>query len=183
MTYSFVPFKKSAADVLEWLRKEFSGIRTGRATPSLLDGVMVDAYGAKMPIMQVASMTTEDARTLRVAPWDKGQVKGIEKAITFANLGVSVSVDDQGIRVHFPELTSERRQGLIKIAKERCEQARISLRIERDKVWSDIQEQEHTGTVTEDAKFVAKEELQKIIDATHAELEKMLERMQEEIMS
>lgn len=183
MAYNFTPFKKSVSDIEDWLKKELGGIRTGRATPRLLDGIMIDAYGTKISPTQVASMVAEDARTLRVVPWDKGQVKAIEKAITVANLGVSVSVDDAGIRVHFPELTSEGRQNLVKIAKERSEQARISLRVERDKVWSDVQEQERTGTITEDVKFTAKEELQKITDETNKHLEEIIEKKEKEIMS
>lgn len=183
MPYNFAPFKKSIIEVETWLQKEFAGIRTGRATPSLLDGVNVEAYGSKMSLPQIASMATEDARTLRVAPWDRSQVKAIEKAITLANLGVSVSVDEQGLRVHFPELTSERRQALVKIAKERSEQARISLRVERDKVWSTIQDEERAGALSEDVKFVAKDELQRMVDAAHETFDAMLKRKHNEIMS
>ncbi|TSC62466.1 MAG: ribosome recycling factor [Parcubacteria group bacterium Gr01-1014_48] len=183
MAYDFAQFKKSVKGVEEWLQKEFSTIRTSRASPSLLDGVFVDAYGTKMPIMQVASMASEDARTLRVAPWDMTQVKAIEKAITVANLGVSVSVDDHGIRVHFPELTGERRAMLAKLAKERLEQARITLRQERDKVWNDIQDKEHAGSIPEDVKFQAKDALQKIMDETNKRLEEMTEKKEKEILS
>jgi ribosome recycling factor len=169
--------------VEEWLQKEFSTIRTSRATASLLDGVFVDAYGTKMPIMQVASMASEDARTLRVAPWDATQIKAIEKAITAANLGVSVSADDQGIRVHFPELTGERRQMLVKLAKERFEDSRITLRVERDKVWNDIQDKERAGIISEDMKFQAKDVLQKIMDETNKHLEEMTEKKEKEILT
>ena len=89
MTYDFTAFKKSTKSVEEWLQKEFLSIRTGRASASLLDGVVVDAYGAKMPIMQVASMAAEDARTLRVAPWDATQIKNIEKALRSAEASLS----------------------------------------------------------------------------------------------
>lgn len=183
MAYDFTQFRKSVTGVEEWLQKEFTSIRTSRATPSLLDGVFIEAYGTKMPITQVASMASEDARTLRVAPWDATQVKAIEKAITVANLGVSVSVDDHGIRVHFPELTGERRQMLVKLAKERFEQSRITLRQERDKVWNDIQEKERDAVITEDAKFQAKDVLQKIMDETNKHLEEMTEKKEKEILS
>ena len=183
MTYDFSHFKKSVKDVEEWLKREFATIRTSRATPSLLDSVFVEAYGTKMPLVQVAGITPEDARTLRVAPWDVSQVKHIEKAITLENLGVSVSVDNQGIRVHFPELTGERRHMLIKHAKEKSEQSRITLRVERDKVWTDIQEKERAGEIPEDVKFQAKDALQKIMDETNAHLEEMMERKEKEISS
>ena len=160
-----------------------SGIRTGRATPTLLDGVQVEAYGARMPISQVASLSTEDARTLRITPWDASQTKEIERAITLANLGVSSAVDDKGLRVFFPELTSERREQLLKISKQKLEEARVALRGERDKVWSDIQAKEKDGKLSEDEKFRAKDEMQKLIDEGNKKLEELAERKEKEISS
>src|SRR3989344_4120951 len=115
MPYNFTPLKQKVSETEQWLVKEYQGIRTGRATPALLDSVMVESYGSKLPVNQVAAVTTEDARTLRVSPWDAAQVKQIEKAIISSNLGLSVAVDERGLRVMFPELTAERRTSLIKI--------------------------------------------------------------------
>src|SRR3989344_7573292 len=98
MAYNFQPLKAAIATVEDWLKKEFQGIRTGRASPSLLDGVQVEAYGSRMPINQVGGISVEDARTLRISPWDMSQVKSIEKAIVDANLGVGVGSDDKGVR-------------------------------------------------------------------------------------
>lgn len=95
-----------------------------------------------MHINQIANITNEDARTLRIIPWDRTQLKSIENAISSSGLGISVSVDEKGIRVIFPDLTSETRTSLLKIAKTKLEEARISVRTERDKVWSDAQEKE-----------------------------------------
>jgi len=94
--------KTQLGGVIEWLEKEFISIRTGQATPTLLDGVRVVSYGASMSLHQVASVGTEDARTLRIAPWDVSQISAIEKAITDADLGVSVVSDSAGVRVIFP---------------------------------------------------------------------------------
>ena len=183
MAFNFTEFKTKANDSLEWLKKEMSAIRTGRATPNLLDSVEVEAYGSRSPIQSVAGVTIEDARTIRVAPWDMGQVKEIEKAIVLANLGVSVSVDDKGVRVIFPELTSERRVSLMKIAKQKLEEARISLRTEREGVWDDIQKQSKEGIIREDDKFRLKDELQKIVDETNAKFDDLATKKEKEISS
>lgn len=181
--YNFTPFKKAVAEVSVWLRGEYQGIRTGRATPALLDNVMVEVYGSRMPITQTASITVEDARSLRVTPWDLSNVKAIERAIAEANIGVSASADDRGVRVSFPELTSERRESLLKIARAKLEDARVSLRGERDKVWHDIQERERAGEFGEDDKFRLKEEMQKIVDASNKELEDIFKKKENEIHS
>jgi len=182
MAYNFTEFKNKITEVENWLSKEFSSIHTGRAIPALLDGVMIDSYGTKTAINHVAAVTAEDQRTLRVSPWDKSQIKDIEKAINSANLGVSVASDDQGLRVFFPELTTERRQAFVKIAKEKLEYTRISLRKEREDVWSDIQKQEKEGEISEDDKFRLKDELQKIVDEANNKLDSMAENKEKEIM-
>ena len=104
-------------EVIAWLQKEFVGVRTGQATPALLDSVKVESYGTYMPIQQLGSVGIEDARTLRIVPWDNSQVPAIERSIRDADLGVSVSSDSSGLRVSFPDLTAERRTQLVKIAK------------------------------------------------------------------
>lgn len=182
MAYDFTVFKNKIDEVEEWLKGEFSSIHTGRAMPALLDGVMVDSYGSKTAVNHVAAVTAEDPKTLRVSPWDKTQIKEIEKAINNANLGVSVASDDQGLRVFFPELTTERRQSFVKIAKEKLEEARVSLRSEREKVWSDAQSKEKEGEITEDDKFYVKEELQKIVNDTNRKLDIIFDKKENEIM-
>lgn len=181
MAYDFKGFEKRLKEVGERLGKDLSGVRTGRAAPAILDSVFVESYGARVPIAQVATISVEDVRTLRVAPWDQGQRKDIEKAITIANLGLSVGADEKGVRVFFPELTAERRAGLIKIAKEKAEEARTSLRSARDDVWSDIQKQEKEKKMTEDDKFRAKDEMQKRVDATGKQFDDTLARKEREI--
>jgi len=174
-------FKKKTEEIKEWLKKEFSSIRTGRATSAVLDSIYVDSYGSRMKISQVANITSEDARTLKVIPWDKTQLKSIENAITISNLGISVSVDEKGVRVIFPVLTSETRASLIKIAKTKLEDARISIRADRDKAWGEIQEKEKNKEIGEDEKFSFKEKLQKIIDEANKELEIIYEKKKNEI--
>lgn len=181
MAYNFNSFKQSNIDLLEWLKREYSTIRTGRATPAILDGVMVEAYGSLMPINQLANISVEDARMIRITPWDATQTKAVEKGIVASGLGLSVTDDGKGLRVMFPELTSDRRTALMKIAKQKLEDARVSLRGEREKVLKDIETQEKAGTISEDDKFRLKTELQKMIDDAGRLLDELLSKKEKEI--
>lgn len=183
MAYDFKPFETRIKEITDRLVKELSGIRTGRAAMAILDDVKVESYGAMMPINQVANISVEDARVLRVAPYDMSQVKEIEKAITDSNLGISTGSDDKGVRIFFPELTGDRRVQLLKLAKEKVEEFRTELRRAREEVWSDIQEQQKEGLMSEDDKFRGKDEMQKRVDAANAAFESALERKEKEISS
>ena len=183
MQYNFTKLKADLAATEAWLQKELGTIRTNRANPSILDSVRVEAYGSDMGLSQVASVTNEDARTIRITPWDQGLVKSIEKSITVANLGVSVSVDDKGIRVAFPDLTSDRRKEIVKAAKEKLEQAKINIRRHRDDVNSDIDKKEKEGGMGEDEKFRFKAEGQKMIDESTKKLTDMMDKKEKEILN
>lgn len=183
MAYDFTAFDAKLAKSKEWLGSEFRGLRTGRATPVILDGVMVQAYGSMMPLKQVASVGVEDARSLRIQPYDSSLIKDIERAITAENLGLGVGSDQAGVRVSFPELTGERRQELVKLAKGKLEEARAGVRVARDECWKDIQAQEEEGGMGEDEKFRLKEDMQKKVDACNGELEALFEKKEEEMQS
>ncbi|MCR4311288.1 MAG: ribosome recycling factor [Candidatus Taylorbacteria bacterium] len=183
MSYTFSKFNQKAKEVEEWLAKELSSIRTSRATPTILDGILVESYGAKLPINQVGSITSQDARTLFVTPWDTGAIKEIEKAIVAGNLGLSVSAVDTGVRVSFPELTSERRATLIKLAKEKLESSRVSVRKVRDEIQKEIEAAEKEGGMGEDEKFRLKAELQKLVDACNKKLDEAEDRKEKEILA
>ena len=178
MAYDFKKLTGAIKETEEWLTRELSGVRTGRATPTLLDNVKPEVYGSRSPIQNVASVTIEDARTLRIVPWDKTVTKMIEKAITEADLGISVSVDDMGLRVIFPELTMERRQQLAKLAGEKAEHAKVTLRGHRNDAIKELEAEESMG---KDEIFRLKEELQKMIDAGNASLEALTKKKQDEI--
>ena len=158
----FTTFKQNITKIEEWLSKEYQSLRTGKATPLILDNIIVESYRAKMKINQVAGVTIEDSRTLRIIPWDKNQTIDIEKAITTSNLGLSVNVDDAGLRIIFPELTAERREGFIKISRAKLEDARISLRKERDEIKSQIEKSKKDGEINEDEERRFKDEMQKM---------------------
>ena len=181
MAYSAQKFETRADEVVAWLAQEFSGIRTGRATPVLLDLVQVDAYGTRVPINQVGSVNVEDARTLRVSVWDTSAVRNVEKAITEADLGVGVVADGNGLRIIFPELTAERRTQLLKLAKGKLEEARVSLRAARDDAMKEIDALGKSGELSEDARFSAKEDIQKRIDAKNNALNNAYELKEKEI--
>ena len=182
MQYNFSNFKAELKKTEEFLGKEYSQLNIGRASPMVLDGISVESYGSYVPLKNVASISIEDPRTLRIAPWDKSQIKGIEKAIIGSNLGLSIATDDLGIRVIFPQLTTETRQTLVKVLKEKLEESRIVVRRERETVLDDIQGKEKEGKMTEDEKFRAKEELQKIIGEANNSLEAIFEKKEREVM-
>lgn len=182
MPYDFSLLKQKIKDVEDWLSKELASVRTGRATPAILDSVKVESYGAKVPINHVADCLTENAKTIRITPWDKTQIKEIERALNSADLGVSLSIDVEGLRIVFPELTGERRVALVKILKGKHEEARTSLRRTRDDIWKDIQEKEKSGEISKDQKFRLKDDMQKMVDEASKALDEMVERKEKEIL-
>ena len=181
MVYNIQNFIERGEGIVGWLEKEYAGIRTGRATPMLLDLVQVESYGTRVPIQQVGSVSVEDARTLRISIWDQNAIKTTEKAITEADLGVSVVTDSSGLRVIFPELTGERRVQLLKLAKAKHEEARVSLRGARDEAMKEIDKLEKEGEMSQDEKFDAKENLQKKVDSYNNKLAGLLELKEKEI--
>ncbi|HEY4503746.1 MAG TPA: ribosome recycling factor [Candidatus Paceibacterota bacterium] len=183
MAYDFSKFKKSITTSEEWVKKEFSGIRTGQANPAILDGIKVESYGTPVPISQIGSIITEGSRTIRITPWDISHTKEIEKAISIANLGLSVSVDDKGLRVHFPELTEERRAEIVKMAKERLEEGKKKIRIYRDDAMKELQSKEKDGSLGKDDVFRYKNEAQKMVDECNKKLEELYAKKEREIMS
>jgi ribosome recycling factor len=181
MSYDFNAFDAKLTAAKEWLLREYRGLRTGRASPAILDGVHVSAYGSMMPLKQVANIAVEDARTLRVVAYDASLTKDIERAIVAANLGVGTGADASGIRVSFPELTSERRQEFVKLAKGKLEEARATVRVARDETKRDIETKERASELTKDDKFRLGEELQKKVDAVNGALEGLFDKKEQEM--
>jgi ribosome recycling factor len=173
--------KNRLDEVIVWLQKECAGIRTGQASPGLLDSVKVETYGTYLPIQQVGSTSIEDARTLRVSVWDASQVSAVEKAIRDADLGVSLVGDSSGLRVIFPELTSERRVQLLKLAKTKLEDARISVRAIRDEEMKVLEKDFKAGEMGEDEKFTRKDEIQKHVEDTNNKLESLFIHKEREL--
>jgi ribosome recycling factor len=174
-------FSNNLQEAVDWLKKEFAAIRTGQASPALLDGITVESYGAFMPLNQVSTIGVEDARTLRISPWDTATIPAIEKALQESNLGVSAATDSAGVRAIFPELTAERRVQLQKLAKSKLEDARITVRGVRDEVMKQIEKLEKDGDMSEDEKFTKKDEVQKQVQASNNSLEAMLANKENEL--
>jgi ribosome recycling factor len=182
MNYNFSNFKSELKKTEEFLSKEYSQLNIGRASPMVLDGISVESYGSFVPLKNSATISIEDPKTLRISPFDKSQIKGIEKAIVASNLGLSVATDDIGIRVIFPQLTTETRQTLVKVLKEKLEESRITVRHERVVVLEDIEAKKKEAKITEDEMFAAKEELQKITTETNSKLEAIFEKKEKEVL-
>lgn len=177
MAFDTKQLKTDIEETKGWLQQELSSLRTGRATPSLLDGVHVEVYGSRMALNQVASVGVEDARTLYISPYDAGQVKPIEKAIAQADLGVSVGADERGVRVSFPELTSDRRQQLIKILKGKLEEARIAVKQKRTDAIAEAEKMD----LSEDEMRDAKSDIQQVVDDGNKALEDVAEKKEKEL--
>lgn len=183
MSYNFSSFKTDLALVPEHFAKELSSIQTGRATLAFFDGIRIESYGSQMPINQVAGMTVEDARTVRIAPWDRNTVAAVEKALRESGLGVSVVTDDKGIRAIFPDLTTETRERYVKMVGKKLEEARIAVRTLRENVWSDIQKKHKDSELSEDEKFSAKETMEGMVKEMNEKLEDMSSKKEKDIMS
>ncbi len=175
--YNTQEFKNELQKIEVWLSKEYSQIQTGRATPMVLDSISIENYGSYTPIKNIASISVEDSKTLRIAPWDKNQIRLVEGAINEANLGLSVLSDADGVRVIFPMLTTESKSKLVKILKEKLEDARISVRKERQV------EIDKLEGLTEDEIKRAKEEIQKAVDEVNSNLENIFSKKEGDLMT
>jgi ribosome recycling factor len=167
---------------LSALKDEFNGVRTGRASPSLLDKIRVDYYGQKTPLAQVATVSVPEARLIVIQPWDRALIGEIEKAIQKSELSLNPSNDGKVIRIAIPPLTEERRKELVKTAKGMAEQTRVSIRNIRRDGLEELKKQLAAGGVPEDANKKEEDELQKLTDSYVALVGKALEEKDKEIM-
>jgi ribosome recycling factor len=167
---------------VESTRNEFATIRTGRASPHLLDRVVVDAYGAQSPIKQLAQVNATDAKLLTVTPYDKSTINAIEKAVMESDLGLTPSNDGNVIRLQIPELTEERRKELVKVVHKVAEDGRVAVRNIRRDVMHDLRELKKEGEAGSDDEHHGETELQKHTDAAIGEIDSLLKGKEEEIM-
>ncbi len=167
----------------EHFQTEAAKLRTGRAHPSLVEDIMVDYYGSRTPIRQIASVTVPEPRTLVIQPWDQSGLQAVAEAIRSSDLGLNPADDGRLIRLSLPPLTEDRRKELVKALNSRAEDARVSVRSIREEVWKEIQSLEKEGRIGEDEKFSGKDDLQKEVDRWNAELETVRKRKEEEILT
>jgi ribosome recycling factor len=170
------------AKSVEATRHEFNSVRTGRASPALLDRISVDYYGTSTPLKQLASISAPEARLLSIQPYDKSSIKAIERAILESDLGLTPSNDGNLIRLAIPELTEERRKEMVKVVRHICEDGRVGIRNIRRDVMHDLRELRDEGETGSDDEHRAEVELQKLTDAKIAELEQALKHKEAEIL-
>jgi ribosome recycling factor len=172
--------KDQMSKALAHVSLELSKIRAGKANPSMLDGIMVSYYGAMTPLNQVASMTTPDARTIFIRPWEKGLIQEIEKSITNANLGLTPQNDGQQIIINIPMLTEERRRQLVKQVSHECEQGKVSIRSIRKETNESLKK---IKGVSEDDVKNGEETVQKLTDESILKVDALLKKKEAEIMT
>jgi ribosome recycling factor len=163
-------------------RSKFGSVRTGRATPHLLDRINVDYYGAQTPLKQLATVSAPEARLLTVQPYDKSSIKNIERAILESDVGLTPNNDGQLIRLQVPELTEERRRELVKVVRNLAEEGRVAIRNIRRDVMHDLRELKDAGEAGADDEHRAEVELQKLTDGQIAELDGLLKGKEAEIL-
>ena len=174
--------KRRMDGALEVLRREFTGLRTGRANPSLLDSIVVEAYDSEMPLNQLASVNVPEARMLSVQVWDKSMVKAVEKSILNAGLGLNPVADGQTVRVPIPELNEERREELSRVAAKYAEQSRIAVRNVRRDGMDHLKKSEKSGEISEDEHRAWGEEIQEMTDGLIKEIDTAFAAKEKEIL-
>jgi len=162
---------------------EFSSIHTGKASPTMVEGAMVEAYGSSMRIKDCAAITTPDARLIQIQPWDKGLTKAIEKAIQQANLGLNPSIDGQVIRIPLPELSRERRQEFVKVANRMAEDGRVQIRNIRRDALEGLKKQEKDGKISEDDLKRFEKDVQTATDKTIKDINDHLAKKEKELLA
>jgi ribosome recycling factor len=165
------------------LQHELKGLRTGRASPNLLDHIMVDAYGDRMPLAQLATISVPESRLLTVQVWDRGMTKAVEKAISEANLGLNPSSDGQLIRVPMPQLSEERRAEMVKVAHKYAEQSKVAIRNVRRDGMEQVKKMEKDGEIAEDKMHTLSDEVQKLTDQFIKQIDQIVAAKEQEIMA
>ena len=173
---------KRMDSAIEVLRKELQGLRTGRASASLLEPITVEAYGSELPLTQVGTVNVPEARMLTVQVWDRGLVKAVEKAIRNSSLGLNPSVDGQLLRVPLPELTQDRRNELVKVAHRYAEQARVAVRNVRRDGMDHLKRMEKDGDISQDEHKHWSEEVQKLTDKHIDAINQLLDHKEKDIL-
>jgi len=167
---------------IERFKEEISKIRTGRANPLLVENIMVDYFGSKAPLKQIASISVPEPRLIVISPWNKDNLVDIEKAINDSKIGLNPTNDGQVIRLAVPALNEERRKEIVKMLNKKAEEAKVAIRSAREEVWDEIQEKVREGELDEDAKFTGKDRLQELVDEFNSQVESIRARKEKEIM-
>jgi ribosome recycling factor len=165
------------------LTGELDSIRTGRAHPALVENLAVEYYGVRTPLLQLATITIPDSRSIVIQPWDRNSLKDIEKAIRASSLGLNPVNEGNILRLPIPALTEERRKELVKVLNQKTEEAHVSIRNVREDIWRAIRDQQKAGDISEDDMFRMQKELQKIVDDYQTKIKNLNEQKEKEIMT
>ena len=168
---------------IEHFKHELSGLRTGRASAALVENIIVESYGSKMPISHIASINIPDAKTVAIQPWDKANIGPIDKAIQAANIGINPVNDGQLIRLSIPPMTEERRREMVKVIGQYTEQARVAGRNAREEILKQLKRKLENTEITEDDINAAKEDLQKLVDGYNDRIKELSAAKEQEIMT
>lgn len=180
MNYILI-YKEEFSKAIEYLKNDISSLRTGRATPALVEDISIEAYGTRQPLKHVAAISVADAKTLNVVPWDKTVMKAVEDGIRMSQLGINPVNDGKVIRLSLPELNVERRQELIKVLHQKLENGRIAIRKVREEVKNTVEQAEKDKEIGEDEKFKQLEELDKMIKDYNDKIKEIGEKKETEI--
>ena len=184
MPTTYIVSKKPEFDrVIDHLRSELSSLRTGRANAAILDNVKVEAYGAMMDLKGVGSISVPDAKTITIDPWDKSLLHAIEQAIQKSDVGINPVNDGKLIRLTMPQMTEDSRKQLVKIMKEKVEEARVAFRKIREAVRDEIASQEASRMINEDERFKLQDDLEKFVKDMNGEVDQVATKKEEEIMT
>ena len=167
--------------VINFLERELAKIRTGRASPSLVEDVVVECFGQKFPLKQLAAISIPEPKQILIQPWDRSYIEGIVSALEKTGIGLGAVVDKEVIRINLPPLTEEYRKDLLRLISEKQEKTRQTIRRWREEAWDEIQEGYKEGKIREDDKFRAKDELQDLVDEYNEKIEGIGERKKKEI--
>ena len=182
MTIEFKSYEEKMDKTLNNLKKEYLGLRTGRASASLLEPVSVDAYGAKVPINQVGNISVPESRLLTVQVWDESLIQSVEKAIRNSELGLNPMIEGNNIRVPIPELSQERRIEIVKVASKYSEEAKITVRNIRRDAMDKIKDQEKEKSISKDDSFQFSEKIQKLTDKYVEKIENIFQDKEKDIL-
>lgn len=175
--------KPNFEKAMDHFHHELSSVRTGRANPALLGTVMVESYGSKVPIQQVANITVSDAKSLTVSPWDKSQLQEIEKGILAANLGFTPSNDGNVIRINLPPLTEDRRKEMVKLVGQIAENAKIAVRQVREDILKAVKREESENAATKDDVAAAQKDVQVLVDKYNSQIKEIADEKEKELMT
>ncbi len=174
--------KLNFEEVVKQYQNDLKKMKTGRASTELVEGIQVEYFGTRTPLVHMANVSVLDAKTIEISPWNKVQIKEIQKAISKSDLGLNPSDDGNVIRIVIPLMTEERRLDLVKQLGKKTEEMKIRMRRHREDFWSGIQKNEREGEISEDEKFKAKDDLQKIVDEYNKKLDEIEAKKKQDLM-